>query len=109
MYGVQATLASANQEQPERAATWVNVLVAAGRADVACLRRPRHRHGRIAGLLWIPIKLIISNLRDDMAVDITNGLGPNQTFWRSARPRSFEIRRRVNSPTKRLSTKNRSS
>jgi hypothetical protein len=40
MYGVQATLASANQEQPERAATWVNVLVAAGRADVAAYVDP---------------------------------------------------------------------
>ena len=51
----------------------------------------------------VPIKLIISNLRDDMAVDITNGLGRTEHSGDRARPRSFEIRRRVNSPTKTLS------
>ena len=76
MCGVQAILASANQEQPDRATTWVNVLVAAAAPTWLPTSTPSWSRS-IGGLLGVPIKLIISNLRDDMAVDITNGLGPN--------------------------------
>jgi hypothetical protein len=58
----------------------------------------RHWNRRLPALIKFinncaPSVIGVQETRDDMAVDITNGLGPNWTFWGLARPRSFGIRR----------------